>query len=129
MITLISDISGESMENALRACCKGIKIGKILIHGEGINGRQVCGIDCLISLLSLSSENFSFSYNIHLIWLTISLQLIYQKLPTDISSRHVLLLDPILASGNSAVKAISLLLSKGVPESNILFLNLIAVSY
>lgn len=34
--------SGESMENALRACCKGIKIGKILIHGNGNNGRQVC---------------------------------------------------------------------------------------
>ncbi|ESW23668.1 hypothetical protein PHAVU_004G066400, partial [Phaseolus vulgaris] len=32
--------SGESMENALRACCKGIKIGKILIHGHGTNGRQ-----------------------------------------------------------------------------------------
>lgn len=29
------------MENALRACCKGIKIGKILIHGEGKSGRQV----------------------------------------------------------------------------------------
>lgn len=24
--------SGESMENALRACCKGIKIGKILVY-------------------------------------------------------------------------------------------------
>ncbi|KAJ8768190.1 hypothetical protein K2173_021130 [Erythroxylum novogranatense] len=84
--------SGESMENALRACCKGIKIGKILIHGEGNNGRQ----------------------------------LIYEKLPADISSRQVLLLDPVLASGNSAVKAISLLLSKGVPECNIIFLNLIA---
>jgi uridine kinase len=24
--------SGEAMENALRACCKGIKIGKILVH-------------------------------------------------------------------------------------------------
>ena len=24
--------SGESMENALRACCKGIKIGNILVH-------------------------------------------------------------------------------------------------
>ena len=24
--------SGESMENALRACCQGIKIGKILVH-------------------------------------------------------------------------------------------------
>ncbi|KAK9938992.1 hypothetical protein M0R45_015702 [Rubus argutus] len=84
--------SGESMENALRACCKGIKIGKILIHGEGNNGRQ----------------------------------LIYEKLPKDISSRHVLFLDPVLSSGNSAIKAISLLLSKGVPESNIIFLNLIA---
>ncbi|KAF8037622.1 hypothetical protein BT93_B0485 [Corymbia citriodora subsp. variegata] len=84
--------SGESMENALRACCKGIKIGKILIHREGNSGRQ----------------------------------LIYEKLPADISSRHVFLLDPVLASGNSAVKAITLLLSKGVSESNIIFLNLIA---
>ncbi|XP_062095984.1 uridine kinase-like protein 3 [Humulus lupulus] len=33
--------SGESMENALRACCKGIKIGKILIHREGDNGQYV----------------------------------------------------------------------------------------
>ncbi|WVZ15716.1 hypothetical protein V8G54_013282, partial [Vigna mungo] len=57
--------SGESMENALRACCKGIKIGKILIHGHGTNGRQ----------------------------------LVYEKLPKDIASRHVLLLDPVLATG------------------------------
>lgn len=84
--------SGESMENALRACCKGIKIGKILIHREGDNGQQ----------------------------------LIYEKLPTDISDRHVLLLDPILGTGNSAVEAISLLINKGVPESNIIFLNLIS---
>ncbi|KAK6123848.1 hypothetical protein DH2020_042415 [Rehmannia glutinosa] len=56
--------SGESMENALRACCKGIKIGKILIHREGDNGQQ----------------------------------LIYEKLPNDISDRHVLLLDPILGT-------------------------------
>ncbi|KAG6794271.1 hypothetical protein POTOM_003513 [Populus tomentosa] len=84
--------SGESMENALRACCKGIKIGKILIHREGDNGQQ----------------------------------LIYEKLPQDISDRHVLLLDPILGTGNSAVQAISLLISKGVPESQIIFLNLIS---
>ncbi|XP_052207133.1 uridine kinase-like protein 3 isoform X2 [Diospyros lotus] len=84
--------SGESMENALRACCKGIKIGKILIHREGDNGQQ----------------------------------LIYEKLPEDISQRHVLLLDPILGTGNSAVQAISLLIKKGVPESNIIFLNLIS---
>jgi hypothetical protein len=28
--------SGESMENALRACCNGIKIGKILVHRCGM---------------------------------------------------------------------------------------------
>ncbi|KAK6138394.1 hypothetical protein DH2020_027868 [Rehmannia glutinosa] len=67
VILRITVRSGESMENALRACCKGIKIGKILIHGEGKNGRE----------------------------------LIYEKLPSDIASRHVLLLDPVLASGNS----------------------------
>ncbi|XP_027334363.1 uridine kinase-like protein 1, chloroplastic isoform X2 [Abrus precatorius] len=83
--------SGESMENALRACCKGIKIGKILIHREG-------------------DET----------------QLIYEKLPKDISERHVLLMDPVLGTGNSASQAIELLLKKGVPESRIIFLNLIS---
>ncbi|XP_061946908.1 LOW QUALITY PROTEIN: uridine kinase-like protein 5 [Populus nigra] len=113
--------SGESMENALRACCKGIKIGKILIHGEGNNGRQVRGGNCTMPhSLSLSLLHITFQITAML------LQLIYEKLPADISSRHVLLLDPVLASGNSAVKAINLLLSKGVVESNIIFLNLIA---
>ncbi|XP_074296507.1 uridine/cytidine kinase UKL1, chloroplastic-like [Silene latifolia] len=84
--------SGESMENALRACCKGIKIGKILIHRDGDNGKQ----------------------------------LIYEKLPTDIAERHVLLLDPVLATGNSACQAIELLIQKGVPEAHIIFLNLIS---
>ncbi|KAG0557709.1 hypothetical protein M758_11G146800 [Ceratodon purpureus] len=84
--------SGESMENALRACCKGIKIGKILIHREGDDGKQ----------------------------------LVYEKLPHDIAERHVLLMDPILGTGNSAVQAIDLLIQKGVPESRIIFLNLIS---
>lgn len=38
---IVLHYSGESMENALRACCKGIKIGKILIHRDGDNGKQV----------------------------------------------------------------------------------------
>ncbi|XP_018685442.2 uridine kinase-like protein 3 isoform X2 [Musa acuminata AAA Group] len=76
--------SGESMENALRACCKGIKIGKILIHREGDNGQQ----------------------------------LVYHNLPNDIADRNVLLLDPILGTGNAAVQAISLLLQKGAQESS-----------
>ena len=85
--------SGESMENALRACCKGVKIGKILIQRERDTG------PCRI---------------------------MYEKLPLDISRRYVLLLDPILASGSSALAAIDLLLSKGVSEERIVFLTLIA---
>ncbi len=38
----------------------------------------------------------------------------------------MLLLDPILASGNSAMAAIDLLVSKGVAEDHIIFLTLIA---
>ncbi len=41
--------SGESMENALRACCKGIKIGKILVHRYSLN----CDIPILGKLLAL----------------------------------------------------------------------------
>ncbi|KAK3264545.1 Uridine kinase-like protein 1, chloroplastic [Cymbomonas tetramitiformis] len=85
--------SGEAMENALRACCKGVKIGKILIHRE--NGDE-------------------------------AVKLIYEKLPKDIANRKVLLMDPILATGNSAIQAIKVLRSKGVPEANILFLTIIA---
>ena len=36
-------------------------------------------------------------------------ELIYEKLPADIAERHVLLLDPILATGNSAARAIQVL--------------------
>ena len=86
--------SGESMENALRACCKGIKIGKILIHRTG----DRC----------------------------VGQEIVYEKLPLDIASRYVLLLDPMLGTGSSAARAIEVLLSKGVQESKILFLTLIA---
>mmetsp|Transcript_8847 Transcript_8847/g.26519 ORF Transcript_8847/g.26519 Transcript_8847/m.26519 type:complete len:510 (+) Transcript_8847:174-1703(+) len=86
--------SGESMENALRACCKGVKIGKILVHRVG---------DAAVEQ-----------------------ELVYEKLPSDIAERSVLLMDPMLGSGSSGVKAIEVLLNKGVQESKILFLTLIA---
>ena len=51
--------------------------------------------------------------------------IIYEKLPSDIAKRHVLLLDPILATGNSAVEAINILLTRGVPEKHIILVTLI----
>ncbi|KAJ9623617.1 Uracil phosphoribosyltransferase, synthesizes UMP from uracil [Taxawa tesnikishii (nom. ined.)] len=53
-------------------------------------------------------------------------RLFYEKLPEDIEDRWVLLLDPMLATGGSALMAVEVLRSKGVPEDRILFLNLIA---
>jgi len=88
--------SGEAMENALRACCQGVKIGKILVHrhteGPG-SGEQ---------------------------------DLIYQKLPSDIAERYVMLMDPILATGNTACKAIKTLMARGVAQDHILFLSIVA---
>lgn len=53
-------------------------------------------------------------------------RLFYAKLPEDISKRWVLLLDPMLATGGSALMAVDVLRKHGVPEDHILFLNLIA---
>ncbi|KKF94789.1 Uracil phosphoribosyltransferase [Ceratocystis platani] len=53
-------------------------------------------------------------------------KLFYDKLPDDINKRWVLLLDPMFATGGSAIMAVEVLKSRGVPEERILFLNLIA---
>lgn len=84
--------SGESMENALRECCQGIKIGKILVHRHGQHNQEA----------------------------------VYAKLPSDIASRYVLVLDPVLGTGNTACRVVQVLLERGVAQSKILFLSLIA---
>ncbi|TPX50208.1 hypothetical protein SeLEV6574_g01056 [Synchytrium endobioticum] len=85
--------AGESMEKALRDCCRAVRIGKILIQRDEA---------------------------------TATPKLIYHKLPSDISERYVLLLDPMLATGGSAIQAIDVLLKKGVRPERILFINLVA---
>lgn len=50
----------------------------------------------------------------------------YSKLPPDISKRYVLLIDPMLATGGSACKAIEVLKEHGVGEEKIIFINLIS---
>ncbi|CAO1618791.1 unnamed protein product [Sympodiomycopsis kandeliae] len=53
-------------------------------------------------------------------------KLFYAKLPSDISERWTLLLDPMLATGGSVIKAIEVLQEHKVPLSRIIFLNLIS---
>lgn len=53
-------------------------------------------------------------------------KLFYEKLPEDISERYVFLLDPMLATGGSAMMAVEVLLARGVKMERIFFLNLLA---
>lgn len=99
--------SGESMENALRECCQGIKIGKVLVARH--YGASSGGSGSVHGLQPQPQEHQ-----------------VYEKLPGDIAERYVLLLDPVLATGGSACRAIQLLLSKGVLEEKILLLCLVA---
>ena len=51
--------------------------------------------------------------------------LYYKKLPKDINECTVILVDPMLATGGSARKAISVLLESGVVQEQIIFANLL----
>jgi len=54
-------------------------------------------------------------------------ELAYEKLPHDIAQRHVLLMDPILATGGSIVRAIEVLTKdRNVDEGKIVLLTLMA---
>uniref|UniRef100_A0A7S2ZZY2 uracil phosphoribosyltransferase n=2 Tax=Rhodosorus marinus TaxID=101924 RepID=A0A7S2ZZY2_9RHOD len=86
---------GEAMENALRSCCRNIRIGKILIQRD---------------------ES------------TATPEYYYSKLPEDIHERHVLLLDPMLATGGSLLTAIRVLLDSGVREEKIIAVTVIAAA-
>lgn len=107
--------AGEAMEQGLRECCRSVRIGKILIQRDEETAQP---------------------------------KLFYDKLPDDIANRWVLLLDPMLATGRSllksqgarlrsvrlmcfcpggsAIMAVDVLKSRGVPEERILFLNVLA---
>lgn len=50
----------------------------------------------------------------------------YENLPGDIGERQVLLLEPMLATGGTALAATGLLLEKGVREEDIVFVAFIA---
>ncbi|WP_371618362.1 uracil phosphoribosyltransferase [Streptomyces sp. NBC_00454] len=52
--------------------------------------------------------------------------LYYAALPPGIDRGHVLLLDPMLATGGTALAAIRVLLEHGVPEGHIVFVNLLS---
>ncbi|KAG5491546.1 hypothetical protein JIQ42_01450 [Leishmania sp. Namibia] len=90
--------AGESMERVLREMCRGVRIGKILVQRDEASADK--------------SPDARFSYS---------------KMPKDVASRRVLLLDPMCATGGSAIKATEILINEyDVLEENIIFLNLVS---
>ncbi|CAM38447.2 putative uracil phosphoribosyltransferase [Leishmania braziliensis MHOM/BR/75/M2904] len=90
--------AGESMERVLREMCRGVRIGKILVQRDEASAEKV--------------PDARFSYT---------------KVPKDVASRRVLLLDPMCATGGSVIKATEILINEyGVDEENIIFLNVIS---
>ncbi|MEE1931501.1 uracil phosphoribosyltransferase [Streptomyces sp. TRM 70351] len=53
-------------------------------------------------------------------------RLYYSHLPDDIARRHVLLLEPMLATGGSALAAVGVLTDQGVAERDIVLVNFLA---
>ena len=88
--------AGDSLLEAAHAVCPSLSSGKILIQRDEEDAEK-------------------------------RPKLFYVKLPNQIATRAgVLLVDPMLATGQSAGLAIRELLSRGVLEENIVFLNVVA---
>ncbi|XP_006821129.1 uracil phosphoribosyltransferase homolog [Saccoglossus kowalevskii] len=51
-------------------------------------------------------------------------RIFYAKLPQDIDQRKVLLMYPILSSGNTVIQAVNVLHEHGVKDKNIFLLNI-----
>lgn len=56
--------------------------------------------------------------------LSSNVQVVYAKFPEDIARRRVLLMYPIMSTGNTIIKATKVLLEHGVQPENIILLNL-----
>ena len=90
--------AGESMEQALRDTCRGARIGKILIQRNEASETK--------------EPDTRYSYS---------------KVPLDIAERWVFLLDPMLATGGSAIRAVETLINQyKVKEERIIFLNVVS---
>lgn len=50
----------------------------------------------------------------------------FEKLPNNIQEKKVILVDPMIATGGSAIASIEILLKKGIKEENIFFVNIIS---
>ena len=93
--------AGEVLEPALLSVCKEATIGKILIQTNDTTDEPAVRLS-----LSLSLSEYPLTHTPS----TLLLQLHFLRLPSDISQRHVILMDATIATGAAAIMAIRILL-------------------
>ena len=81
------------METPLRSCCRGIRIGKILIQRDEQSKKA---------------------------------RVYMAKLVKDLERRWVVVMDPMLATGGSAIAAIEEVIKQGAKEERIVFVAVLA---
>ena len=105
--------SGECMEEALRTVWRDVKVGKLFIRTNHTSlTPQVCAL-------------FFFNFPPCFTFL-FDPQPVYINLPSDIKDRSVLLLEPMLATGVTSACALRILVSQGVPPSNIIHVSMLS---
>lgn len=133
-------ISGRVMRQLLEAALELLPFEPHEVRtpvGETYRGLRgvprVCGVSIARAGESMESELRSMAPGIRIGKILIQRDkvtklphLYYSALPADIAQRYVLLLDPMLATGGTALAAIDVLLDKGVPEEHIVFVNLLS---
>ncbi|GAA0409070.1 uracil phosphoribosyltransferase [Microbispora corallina] len=94
---------------------------------------HICGVSVLRAGDSMESELRAIAPGVRIGKILIQRDkvtklphLYYAALPADIDRRHVLLLDPMLATGGTALAAIEVLLGQGVEEDAIVFVTLLS---
>uniref|UniRef100_A0A674PQ27 Uridine-cytidine kinase n=1 Tax=Takifugu rubripes TaxID=31033 RepID=A0A674PQ27_TAKRU len=106
--------AGETMEQALMAVCKDIRLGKILIQTNHNTGEPEVFHSTFCQNKLLLFENPLEKCSLH-----------YLRLPKDISEDYVILMDSTVSTGAAALMAIRVLLDHDVAEDKIFLLSLL----
>ncbi|MBM9623435.1 uracil phosphoribosyltransferase [Streptomyces zhihengii] len=101
-------------------------------HGLGFT-RPVCGVSVVRAGESMEAELREMIPGIGIGKILIQRdrrtkqpELFYHHLPAGIAASHVLLMEPMLATGGSALAALDVLRKAGVPDENVVLVNFLA---
>ncbi|NXW95174.1 UCKL1 protein, partial [Alopecoenas beccarii] len=109
--------AGETMEQALTAVCKDIRLGKILIQTNLDTGEP--------EVSAPPAPAWSPGSQAVRDQLSCPPQLHYLRLPTEISEDYVILMDSTVSTGAAAMMAVRVLLDHDVQEDRIFLLSLL----